>query len=235
MIVNPIVVGGGIELPTLSNPGAAADLRNGKQLIGQDGQAITGTMQNVTLATPTISVATTGTITAQVNQTSAGYMATGNKSSTLKLSSAHDAQFIPANIKNGVNIFGVTGTYQGQTTEVQVDYYEGSSNRSYSGSQLKFTLSKSCSQLLYIYSRCFLSGTNQNVIAIYPTDRSSSGSDYSWALMDDNDFRRLRFGDVVVSGKNVSIECTAQIKSVISDYGGLDLSEGEWRAVYIAA
>lgn len=35
----------GTQLPTLSNPGTAADLASGKQLIGQDGNVITGTHQ----------------------------------------------------------------------------------------------------------------------------------------------------------------------------------------------
>lgn len=35
--------GGGVELPELDNPGTAADLMEGKELIGQDGQPVTGT------------------------------------------------------------------------------------------------------------------------------------------------------------------------------------------------
>lgn len=154
MIFNPIVVGGGIELPTLSNPGSAADLRNGKQLLGPDGQPITGTLKDVTLATPTISAASNGTITATVNQQSAGYIGTGSKSGTLKLSSAHDSDFIPANIKSGVNIFGVTGTYQPPTppaVDIQVDCFENGVNFDYRRSALYFTLTKNCSELLSLY------------------------------------------------------------------------------------
>ena len=40
-IFNPILVGK--QLPTLTNPGAASDLASGKQLIGQDGEIVTGT------------------------------------------------------------------------------------------------------------------------------------------------------------------------------------------------
>lgn len=43
MLNNPIIMGGG-SLPTLTNPGTAADLLMGKQLIGQDGTIVTGTM-----------------------------------------------------------------------------------------------------------------------------------------------------------------------------------------------
>lgn len=36
--------GGGTVLPTLTNPGSASDLREGKQLIDADGNVVTGTM-----------------------------------------------------------------------------------------------------------------------------------------------------------------------------------------------
>lgn len=113
MILNPIYKGGGIQLPTLSNPATAADMRNGKQLIDQNGQPLTGTMPNVTVSTPSISVNGNGLITASGNVSGNGYVTSGAKTKTLQLSSAHDPQFIAANIKQGVNIFGVTGTYQG--------------------------------------------------------------------------------------------------------------------------
>lgn len=107
MILNP---SGGTVLPTLSNPGSAADLRSGKQLINANGDIVTGSMATRTLPSPTISVNSSGTITANENLSSAGYYATGSKSATLKLSSAHDSDFVSSNIKQGVTIFGVTGT-----------------------------------------------------------------------------------------------------------------------------
>lgn len=39
--------GGGVELPTLENEGSAEDLVKGKQLIDQNGNPVTGTMENV--------------------------------------------------------------------------------------------------------------------------------------------------------------------------------------------
>ena len=39
--------GGGVELPTLANEGSAEDLVEGMQLIDQDGNPVTGTMENV--------------------------------------------------------------------------------------------------------------------------------------------------------------------------------------------
>lgn len=52
---------------------------------------------------PEITVSTNGTVSAVA----------GGKGSSVALSSVHDPDFIPANIKNGVTIFGVTGTLSG--------------------------------------------------------------------------------------------------------------------------
>lgn len=100
-----------------------------------------------TQATPSISVNTsTGVITASATQ-SAGYVSAGTKSATQNLTTKAaatitpstsdksiaagtfltgrqtiegDANLIPANIKSGVSIFDVTGTYEGGGGEVSV-------------------------------------------------------------------------------------------------------------------
>ena len=99
----------GVQLPTLTNPGAAGDLRSGKQLIGHDGSTVNGSLSEVTQATPGISVSSSGLITASVTQ-SGGIVTAGTKSATKQLSSSDDADFIAENIKKGYTIFGVTGT-----------------------------------------------------------------------------------------------------------------------------
>ena len=99
----------GVQLPTLTNPGAAGDLRSGKQLIGQDGSTVNGSLSEVTQATPGISVSSSGLITASSTQ-SGGIVTDGTKSATKQLSSSDDADFIAENIKKGYTIFGVTGT-----------------------------------------------------------------------------------------------------------------------------
>lgn len=99
----------GVQLPTLTNPGAAGDLRSGKQLIGHDGSTVNGSLSEVTQATPGISVSSSGLITASATQ-SGGIVTAGTKSATKQLSSSDDADFIAENIKKGYTIFGVTGT-----------------------------------------------------------------------------------------------------------------------------
>lgn len=99
----------------------------------------TKSVSTATQATPSISVSTSGLITASATQ-SAGYVSSGTKSETKQLttkaattytpttsdqtiaSSTYltgiqtikgDSNLIASNIKNGVSIFGITGSYEG--------------------------------------------------------------------------------------------------------------------------
>ena len=160
----------GIQLPTLINPGAASDLLVGKELIDQNGNVVTGTIptktssdltssgatvtvpagyyassmsksvSTATQATPSISINSSGLITASATQ-SAGYISSGTKSATKQLTTQAAKTITPGtsnqtavvsgryttgavtvkgdtnlkaeNIAQGVSIFGVTGTHQG--------------------------------------------------------------------------------------------------------------------------
>lgn len=190
--INELPEAGGVELPELSNPGTAADLLSGKELIDGEGNIITGTIASKTsinliasgatvtvpagyyasqvsksVATgsaktpattmtknPSISVNSSGLITASVSGTqsvtptvSAGYVSSGTAgtitvsgSATKQLTTQAaqtitpgtsnktiasgryltgtqtikgDSNLVASNIKSGVSIFGVTGSYEG--------------------------------------------------------------------------------------------------------------------------
>ena len=75
-----------------------------------------GNTNTVPVATPTININTSGQITATVNQ-SAGITSGGIQKATAWLSDDYDADFVSSNIKSGVTIFGVQGTYTGVSTD----------------------------------------------------------------------------------------------------------------------
>ena len=90
----------GIQLPTLTSPGTAADLLAGKELIDQNGNPLTGTMPSLTAQTITPGVSD------QV--IAAGRYLSG------AVTVSGDSNLVGSNIKSGVSIFGVSGNYSGQ-------------------------------------------------------------------------------------------------------------------------
>lgn len=129
----------------------AGDILSGKTAYGASGK-LTGTIPTVEQATPQVYVSTGGLITASSTQSS-GYTAGGTKESTLQLGIqegktvtpgtveqtavaakkyttgavlvAGDANLIPANIKSGVRIFGVAGSFVGGGGIIKVEEFVG--------------------------------------------------------------------------------------------------------------
>lgn len=130
-----------VAVPSASfGDAAAADVLAGKTFTSAAGLAVTGSIPSVTQAAPSITVSSAGLITASAAQT-AGCVAAGTKSATKQLTTqaaatitpgtaaktavasgryttgavtvAGDANLVAGNIRRGVSIFGVSGSYSG--------------------------------------------------------------------------------------------------------------------------
>lgn len=126
----------GVQLPELTNPGSAGDLLEGKQLIDQYGNVLTGTMPVITSVKPTLEVDSAGIISSSIPRMT-GYVDSATTVVARKLPTQEaktitpgtadqtiaagtyltgtqtikgDANLLAANIKSGVSIFGVAGS-----------------------------------------------------------------------------------------------------------------------------
>jgi len=95
--------GGGADLDVIT--AGAADVLPGKTFVGKDGELITGTM-------PVQGGSTTAPGTSNKTLVAAGRYVNGNVVVT------GDGGLVPGNIKKGVTIFGVTGTWEGYVSPV---------------------------------------------------------------------------------------------------------------------
>ena len=137
------------------------------------GKVTVGAVATATQATPSISVSSSGLITASASQ-SAGYVSAGTKSATKQLTTQTgttiyptttiqmacsawtytlgsiyvngDSNLIASNIKSGVSIFGVTGNYVGtSSSDNKVKVFSGTVGP-YSTSRLRINLSENVSE-----------------------------------------------------------------------------------------
>ncbi len=110
MAYNKVIYGGNTLIDLTGDDISAADVLTGKTFHGRDGEAATGTMNN--------RGAVTGTIATKAGSytIAAGYH---NGSGSVAISSTEQAKIIASNIKNGVTILGVAGTYTGEGASLQ--------------------------------------------------------------------------------------------------------------------
>lgn len=110
MAYNKIIYNGNTLIDLTEDTITAADVLSGKTFHGNDGEETTGSMNNRGAVSGTIATKT-GAYTIP-----AGYH---NGSGTVTISAIEQAKIIAGNIKSGVTMLGVTGTYAGEGVNLQ--------------------------------------------------------------------------------------------------------------------
>ena len=151
MIFQPQIIGK--PLPALTNPGTAADLLSGKQLIDANGNVLTGTMP--TQGAQTITPGTTAKTIA------AGRYLTG------KQTIQGDADLVAGNIKNGVNIFGVAGDYNGDVHVTAKNFAIGYEPSTISDNGFDFIPQKIMVMCTKIDTTLYPDSSNKYILALY--------------------------------------------------------------------
>lgn len=110
MAYNKVVYGGNVIIDLTEDTVTAAGLLAGQKAHGKDGEIINGGMVN--------KGAVAGTISTKAGKynIAEGYH---NGSGTVQISATEQAKIIAGNIKNGVQILGVTGTYSGDGVQTE--------------------------------------------------------------------------------------------------------------------
>ena len=110
MAYNKVVYGGNVIIDLTGDTVSAAHVLSGDAFHTPDGESATGSMANRGAVSGTIATKD-GTYTV-----AAGYH---NGSGSVAISSTERAKIIAGNIKNGVSILGVTGTYTGEGANLE--------------------------------------------------------------------------------------------------------------------
>ena len=119
-IINKVIYGGNTLIDLTSDTVTASDILTGVTAHDKSGAIITGTCSydaNTSNDMPN-NGSVTGTITTKAGQYTipSGYHDGGGK---VGISSTEQNKIIASNIKSGISILGVTGTYSGEAVTVQ--------------------------------------------------------------------------------------------------------------------
>lgn len=110
MAYNKIIYNGNTLIDLTEDTVSAADVLAGETFHGADGESTSGAMANRGAVTGTIASKTGSYTIAE------GYH---NGSGRVSISSTEQAKIIASNIKSGVSILGVQGTYSGESASYQ--------------------------------------------------------------------------------------------------------------------
>lgn len=211
----------GIQLPTLTNPGGAADLRKGKQLIDQAGQIVDGTLEEVQQATPSISVSSSGLITATA----------GDKSATHQLSSSDSSKFSESNIRKGVNLFGKTGTMRPMNTAIFNDFTAGNGYIEFSNTDFFGTVTNPETLVVTNAWVSIWLGTQYNSFArellFMTNDLSTTGNDGWVNLYEVGDGKKECTASLSFSGGAIKLRIESE------EFAGLSNSSSDRLYVYM--
>lgn len=112
--------GGGVKLPTLSNPGTASDLAKGKQLIDQNGNVVTGTAEPASVSVKTTKLSSNGTSISFTGLTAQPKMFAIHPTANITLGST---RYVTGVVYDGSTTHGTYGYRQSSTA---TSYYSAS-------------------------------------------------------------------------------------------------------------
>ena len=192
----------GTKLPALSNPAGAGQILNGYQAIGADGSIITGTIPSRGAQTVT---------PGRSNQTiAAGQYLSGTQTI------AGDTDLTAGNIRSGVNIFGVSGGYEGE--EVVFEQLSGY----ISGQSIKLTTARSIKKVVGFFASAYRSD-DSSVLVVCPTVTNSGFAAYAKITSDAEYGAVLSFESITpsISGNEITINTRESIVSLSLTDGGI--------------
>lgn len=213
-----LISGQSMILPTLTNPAQPNQLLTGTQLINQDKELVVGTMPN------------RGTVTQTLTQQGQQYtIPRGYHSGSGKIT-ANFNNLIAENVKSGVNIGGVVGTYNGEVglELVDTEIIAAGSARGSSTSSSDLTLAllnvPNTTDIIIWDPMSFIFSMNNETLSYNST---SFGAGYNNSIDNSRTFGNIGFSSINFSSFTGRISTGLyHINSVISVHVDISRSSG---------